>query len=159
MDYAKSIIVSIVTGVVAYLKPIDGEIFSLALVFVLNFFVGMFADFIVNNEGFKFRKAWRCIVEMTVFFVLVTSIYIFGKFKGRPDGALQCVSFVTYTVSYFYSVNCLRNLRVMFKNQHTAYMVFSFLYHVVSLEMVKKIPFLADFIKSNYKESDNTSEA
>ena len=97
-------------AVLAYLKPIEGELWSLFLIFFVNFVFGYLSGMIAKGEDFNFKKAFRCIGEATVFFILCTAIYAIGKFKGQEAGALQCVSFITYTIIYFYSTNVLKNL-------------------------------------------------
>lgn len=147
MEYFKNLVVGLVTGIVAYLNPISGEIQSLIGVFVLNFVFGLLTALLINHEDFSFRKAWKCVVEATIFFLLICCIYFIGEKKGNPEGALQCVSFVTYTVLYFYGVNILRNIRNLLPVGSNGYKVFSFLYDVVSVEFVKKIPYLAAYLQ------------
>ena len=95
MDYFKNLLIGLVTGIAAYLNPISGEIKSLIAVFALNFICGLLTALLINHESFSFKKAWRCIVEATIFFALVSCIYFIGEHKGNPEGALQCVSFIT----------------------------------------------------------------
>ena len=142
MDYFKNLLIGLVTGIAAYLNPISGEIKSLIAVFALNFICGLLTALLINHESFSFKKAWRCIVEATIFFALVSCIYFIGEHKGNPEGALQCVSFITYSVFYFYGVNTLRNLNILFPESK----VIRFLFYVLSFEVVKKIPYMQQFI-------------
>ena len=97
------------------------------------------------------KKAFRCIIEAMVFFLLIAAIYFIGDHKGNPDGALQCVSFITYSIFYFYGVNILRNLKLMATSGTAFYKVVSFLYYVVSVEFIKHIPFLTNYQKEATK--------
>ena len=142
MDYFKNLLIGLITGIAAYLNPISGEIKSLIAVFALNFICGLLTALLINHESFSFKKAWRCIVEATIFFALVSCIYFIGEHKGNPEGALQCVSFITYSVFYFYGVNTLRNLNILFPESK----VIRFLFYVLSFEVVKKIPYMQQFI-------------
>ena len=152
MDYIKNLIAALFTGLAAYLSPLSGELSSLLAVFLLNFFVGLLAGLIINKESWNFKKAFRCILEATAFLLLICAIYYIGEHKGNPQGALQCVSFVTYSVFYFYGVNILRNLKNLFPNASLGYKVSAFLYYVASVEFVKKIPYLTAYL-SNGKEA------
>lgn len=154
LDKVKAFLVAIVAEIWAYLHPLGDEIFILAMIFIINFFAGLIVDIVVNNGTFQFKKAWRCIVEVTVFFLMVVVIYTYGEKKGWNDGALQCVSFLTYVITYFYSLNILKNMKLLFKTHTIAWKVFSFLYYVMSVEFIKKIPYLADFVNS--VECDDT---
>lgn len=147
MEYFKSLIIGLITGVAAYLNPISGEIKSLLAVFALNFLCGLFAALLVNHESFSFKKAFRCVGEAAIFFMLVCCIYFIGEHKGNPNGALQCVSFITYSVFYFYGVNILRNIKEILPNASIGFKVVAFLHYVLSVEFIKNIPYLTNYLK------------
>lgn len=153
MEYFKSLIIGLITGVAAYLNPISGEIESLVAVFAINFLCGLLAALLINKESFNFKKAFRCIAEATLFFLLVSAIYFIGEHKGNPGGALQCVSFITYSVFYFYGVNVLRNLKLLLPEGSVGYRVVVFLHYVLSVEFIKNIPYL-----TNYLQKGGTNE-
>ena len=77
--------------------------------------------------------------------------YFIGEHKGNPEGALQCVSFITYSVFYFYGVNILRNIKEILPNSSNGYKVVAFLHYVLSVEFIKNIPYL-----TNYLQKGNT---
>jgi hypothetical protein len=111
IENIRSLCVGIAIAVIAFLKPIEGELTSLMIVFFLNFFFGYLSGMIANHEDFSIKKALRCGAEATVFFILCCAIYTVGQMKHQYEGALQCVSFVTYVVLYFYALNILKNLK------------------------------------------------
>lgn len=146
MEYIKTLFVSVTTCVAAFLHPISGDVYSLFIIFVLNFVFGLANGLIVHDEKFKFKKAFRCVCEAAVFFVLVAAIFAIGWLKGNETGSLQCVSFVVYSVLYFYSVNILGNLKELFPEGSVAHSVVSWLYYFVSAEFVKAIPHLYEYL-------------
>lgn len=154
-DSIKTLIVGLAVNLLAYFRPIGDEVFLLAMVFLINFMTGLVADIVINGNSFEFRKAWRCINEVTVFFGMALFIFMFGEKKGWPGGATQCVSFLTYVITWFYSQNVLRNLRILFRRGTVAYKVTDFLYYVLSVEFIKKIPFLQEWKETN---KDNKSK-
>ena len=105
---------------------------------------------IANGEDFDFKKAFRCILEATIFFVLCTSIYILGYFKGQLEGAIQCVSFIVYLVLYFYGLNILKNIRKMLKPDTAPYNVIDALYYLLRFKFVERIPLLKDYLKHKH---------
>ena len=156
IEKLKDLFICFVMSVLAYLKPIEGELWSLFLIFALNFVFGYLADMIANGEDFKFKKAFRCICEATVFFILCAVIYAIGRFKGQEAGALQCVSFITYTIIYFYSMNVLRNLKQIFREGTTPWNVIAFLYYVLRFKFIKRIPLLSDYMNIKHiKQNEN----
>lgn len=156
VEQIKNVLIGIITAVLAYLKPIEGELWSLFLIFFLNFAFGYLSGMIANKEDFNFRKAFRCIGEATVFFVLCTAIYALGKLKGQDAGALQCVSFITYTIIYFYGTNVLKNLKKIFKPRTAPWQVTAFLYYVLRFGFIERIPFLSDYL--NLKQRHETHQ-
>lgn len=151
LEQIKNLIIGIVLAVLAYLKPIEGELWSLFLVFFLNFLFGYLSGMIANAEEWDFKKALRCVGEATVFFVLCTAIYAIGRLKGQMDGAVQCVSFVTYLVIYFYGLNILKNCKKIFKKDTAPWHVVSALYFVLRLKFVERIPFLSEYLNTKDK--------
>jgi len=146
IEQVKNVLIAILTAVLAYLKPIEGELWSLFLIFFLNFIFGYLSGMIANGEEFNFKKAFRCICEATVFFVLCTAIYAVGRLKGEYEGALQCVSFITYTIIYFYATNVLKNLKSCFRELTPPWYVVAFLYYVLRFKFIERIPFLSEYL-------------
>ena len=156
--YIKEIAVGIILAVLAFLKPVEAELFTLFLIFFLNFCFGYLSGMIANNEEWDNKKALRCVGEATIFFILSVAIYIYGVLKHQEQGALQCISFITYVVTYFYGLNILRNLKKIFKEGTTPWYVVSFLYYILRFKFIEKIPFLSEFLNINRKEvSDGTA--
>lgn len=146
IEEIKNMIVGVLLAVLAYLHPIEGELWSLFLIFVLNFFFGYISGMIANGEDFEFKKALRCVGEATVFFVLCTAIYVIGRLKGQMGGATQCVSFVVYLVLYFYGLNILKNTKKMLKEGTAPWQVVSALYWCLRFKFVERIPLLKEYL-------------
>ena len=148
----KDIIVGVVLAILAYLKPIEGELSSLMIVFVLNFVFGYLSGMIAKGENFELKKAVVCIGHATVFFVLCAAIYVIGRLKGQMEGSVQCVSFISYLVLWFYGCNILKNLKQIFKKGTPPWYVVSFLYYLMRFKFIEKIPYLSDYL--NYEEKE-----
>lgn len=151
-DRIKDIIVGVVLAILAYLKPIEGELSSLMIVFALNFVFGYLSGMIAKGENFELKKAVVCIGHATVFFVLCAAIYVIGRLKGQMEGSVQCVSFISYLVLWFYGCNILKNLKQIFKKGTPPWYVVSFLYYLMRFKFIEKIPYLSDYL--NYEEKE-----
>ena len=121
MEQIKNVAVWILAALGSYFAPIQ------------SIFLG--------DEDFSLKKACICFLEATVLFVLMSSIFFVGEKIGNPSGAMQCITGIVYALIYFYSVNILRNIKGIFPNSR----LIAFLYMVVSVEFVKKIPYLTMF--------------
>ena len=150
MEALRTFFVSFFAGLAAYFNPIHGEIESLLIIFGFNFLAGLFSDLLVNKEKFRYKKAMRCFFELTSMMVFISAMFSIGERKNDTEGVLQLVSFVTYVVIWFYSQNILRNLKLLFKTG-TMHNVFAFLYYIVSVEFVKRIPFLVEYFELDAK--------
>lgn len=151
-DKVKDIIISVVLAILAYLKPIEGELSSLMIVFVLNFIFGYLSGMIAKGENFELKKAVVCIGHATVFFVLCAAVYVIGRLKGQMTGSVQCVSFISYLVLWFYGCNILKNLKLIFKKGTPPWYVVSFLYYLMRFKFIEKIPYLTAYF--NYAEKE-----
>lgn len=151
-DRIKDIVVGVVLALLAYLKPIEGELSSLMIVFTLNFIFGYLSGMIAKGENFELKKAVVCIGHATVFFVLCAAVYAIGRFKGQMEGSVQCVSFISYLVLWFYGCNILKNLKQIFRKGTPPWYVVSFLYYLMRFKFIEKIPYLSDYL--NYTEKE-----
>lgn len=156
LEQIKNFLVGIVLAILAYLEPIEGELKSLFLVFSLNFLFGYLSD-MVKGEDFSLKKALVCVGHATVFFILCASVYLIGRIKGQMAGAVQCVSFITYLVIYFYGLNVLRNCKKIFKDGTPPWHVVNTIYYVLRFKFIEQIPYLKEYLdKEEQKENHNT---
>ena len=107
---------------------------------------------IAKGENFELKKAVVCIGHATVFFVLCAAVYAIGRFKGQMEGSVQCVSFISYLVLWFYGCNILKNLKLIFKKGTPPWYVVSFLYYLMRFKFIEKIPYLTAYF--NYAEKE-----
>ena len=150
----KSIISYLFVAVCAYLQPISGILEALVVIFTLNFLCGLISDRLAGNH-FEFKKAFRCIVEATIFCLLVCVVYFIGERSNASTGGIWFVSYVSYALYYFYGCNILRNLKNIFKEGTTAHSLTKFLYYLMSMEFIKHVPYLEDYINIEKKDGKN----
>lgn len=142
-DNIKNLIVGTGTILAAYFSPIQDMIFCIFFVFLLNFLTGLISGIRINEEKFNLKKFFRCVIESLIYYSLVAIIFIVGDHMDNQDGALQCITGITYAIIYFYAVNGLRNLHMLMPHSKGL----GFIYYVVSLEGIKRIPYLDSYIK------------
>ena len=97
-DRIKDIVVGVVLALLAYLKPIEGELSSLMIVFTLNFIFGYLSGMIAKGENFELKKAVVCIGHATVFFVLCAAVYAIGRFKGHGRFRSMCFLYLVSSI-------------------------------------------------------------
>lgn len=153
VEQVKNMIVGILLAILAYLEPIEGELKSLFAVFFLNFLFGYISG-MVKGEDFSLKKALVCVGHAAIFFVLCASVYLIGRLKGQMMGAIQCVSFITYLIIYFYGLNILRNCQKIFKEQTPPWHVARTLYFVLRFKFIEHIPLLKSYLDVDKQQKD-----
>ena len=143
-------VVAILSAIFAFLQPIANDLATMLLLFAANAFFGAIAD-IVEGKDWDKRKFQRAFVEALLFFVFVFLIHAIGYFKHNMAGALQCVSFVSYALIYFYGTNICRNMKNILQEGSIGHNVFSFIYAILSTEFIKKVPYLQEYLKNEKK--------
>ena len=116
----RNLLASVFSVMFAYFAPIQNMVFVIFFVFAINCMAGMIAGIVAKHERFNLKKFFHC----------------------NLDGAIQCITGVVYAILYFYGVNTLRNLNILFPESK----VIRFLFYVLSFEVVKKIPYMQQFI-------------
>ena len=150
-DTIKNLFITITSVLVGYFAPLKDIVFVIFFIFLLNCLFGLFAGVSVQGDKFSLKKFFRCIMETLVFYVIVLSIYLVGEKMGNPDGAIQCISGVVYAIIYFYTVNILRNAHKLLPKSK----VLKFLFYVLSFEVIKKIPYLQQYMDNAEKVEED----
>lgn len=153
IEQVKNVIVGILLAIIAYLEPIEGELQILFLVFFLNFLFGYLSG-MVKGEDFSLKKAFVCVGHFCLFCVICAAVYIAGRLKGQMEGAVQCVSLITYLIMYFYGLNILRNCKKIFKEGTAPWQVVNVLYFILRFKFIEQIPFIKDYIDNEARKED-----
>ena len=138
----RNLLASVFSVMFAYFAPIQNMVFVIFFVFAINCMAGMIAGIVAKHERFNLKKFFHCMLETFVFYVIVLSVFTIGEKMRNLDGAIQCITGVVYAILYFYGVNTLRNLNILFPESK----MIRFLFYVLSFEVVKKIPYMQQFI-------------
>lgn len=154
MDYIKTILITIGSTILAYLDPIAGNIESLMALFFLNFIVGLASGIVVENERFNMHKVLTAFIWAAVICVLICAIYFIGEHNGSKDESLQCVRIVALVAIWAFGTNTFRNLAILSKGYEPAYKFFYILYECLSLELMKRLPFVKALIAEDKKKTD-----
>lgn len=134
-----------IAAIAAFLSPISGDLFSMVWLFAFNAAVGLLAD-IVHGRKWSWRKMGGCFLQALLFFALVTFVFALGYFKNEMDSAQKAVSFVVYSLVYFYTTNIARNLCKIMPDGSVAHRACQWFYWILSVEFIKRIPYLKDYL-------------
>ena len=149
-EFVKSAFISISTAIIAYLDPVAGNIKSLMMLFLLNFLVGFVTGYIKNNESFNIHKFMVCFIWGTAILATICCIYYIGENLGSRNETLEILRWISLTACWAFFTNILRNFKILSKGAEPYYKFFDALYYFVSIEFIKKVPFLTKYnIKKN----------
>lgn len=138
----ENVLICALSAVLGYFEPIKGVLFASMSIFVANFVSGLLASLIVQKESFDFKKFFKCVAEAFVICGIIAFVLFIGDRIDNHDGAMSAISVVVYSMLYFYGVNILKNIRRLFPENRLIH----FLWYVISFEIMKKIPYMSDFL-------------
>ena len=154
MNDIRSYVVMAIGAVLAMLSPIMDFIFAMLLLLWLNFIFGLVAARL-NGEKWDWKKAGMCFIFAAVFFVIVVSIFVIGKWLHCDDRAVSAVQYVCWATTYFFGTNILRNWRNILKQDSTWYKLVDFLYYILSAKFIEDIPYFKSYQEYKRKESND----
>ena len=144
--HVRSLIVTIGSAILAFLSPMSADLYVMLILFGFNAFFGILAD-IVDGKKWKKKKFQWAFLEALLFMFFVLIIYSIGYIKSNMNGALQCVSFVSYALIYYYGTNITRNLMSILPDESVGHKCFAFIYYILSVEIIKRIPVLNVYLR------------
>ena len=146
MGEFKFVICSIISGVMSLLFPIRDFMIAMIIVFSMNYIFGWVAG-MVNGEKWSLKKSMVFFYHCTIFFVLTASLFITGHFMHNAAETLGVVKALCGVAIWFYATNIARNWQAMSVEGTTMYKVAGFVYYILTLKMVDKIPYLSEYLK------------
>ena len=87
MNDIRTFIIAIVSGLLALLSPIKDFMHAMILVFVINFFCGLIADYRIGGK-WSTKKAMLFFYSITVFFVLISAFFRHRQVYAQPRRSL-----------------------------------------------------------------------
>lgn len=139
------------TTLLLYFFPLEGLVIAISIAFVLNFSFGIVAGVVVQGEGINFKKALLAFSEVAIYLVILTCFFTIGDKMNGTISVFQALSVLTWAWIYFYSSNLSKNFVRLFPGSRG----FKFLFYVLNLEFLKKVPYLKNFEEHEKKEHCN----
>lgn len=149
----KGFLIAACSTVLCFFMPIGDFIEAMIMLFVVNFVFGVFAD-IVNGKGWSKKKANTFFLYCLVFFVIALSIFAIGHFLHAQDEAVQGVKYLCTISLWFFGVNISRNWMQITRKNSTFHKIAYFIYYILSMQIVERIPFLKRFIEEKQGENN-----
>ena len=148
MNEVKYAICSLLSGLFSLLLPIKDFMIAMVIVFGLNYLFGWIAG-MKNGERWDLKKSMVFFYHCAVFFLLSASLFIVGYFLHNQDETLGVIKVLCGIAIWFYSTNIARNWKNILVEGTTMHGVACFVYYILTLKMVDKIPYLREYLTSN----------
>lgn len=146
---------SIISGIVSLFFPIRDFMYAMLVVFVVNYVFGLVAG-MVNGERWQWRKSFVFFRHCTLFFVMTASVFVTGHFLHNEAETVGVVKVLCGVAIWFYGTNIVRNWRQMLVSGTTMWKVAGFVYYVLTLKAVERIPYLSEYLRTTgTKEGGN----
>lgn len=154
LEQFKYVSCSIISGMLSLFFPIRDFMYAMLVVFWLNYIFGVVAG-LRHGEHWNFKKSMVFFYHCTLFFVMTASIFVTGYFLHAGDETLGVVKALCGVAIWFYSTNIVRNWRMMLIENTTMWKVAGFVYYVLTLKIVDKVPFLSEYLKTAHVDIDS----
>ena len=141
MNDLKTYVMAGLGGLISLLAPIQYFMYSMIILFSVNFLFGFAADK-MNGGKWDTKKALMFFVCCAVFFVTAVSAFIIGHLLGELQQAIAVVKYLCFVAVYIFGTNIFRNLRAIPPNGSAWYKFFDLCYFLLSAEFLDKIPFI-----------------
>ncbi|MDR0829733.1 MAG: hypothetical protein LBN95_06440 [Prevotellaceae bacterium] len=144
MEVIKSILITLQSLLLAALMQVRTTLAVLVLLFFVNILLGIVADVVINGNKFNFKKFMYACVEVGIYILIVCGIAVIAHIKGEIQLGDYALNALSWLFIYAYGTNIFKNLHKILPNS----LVISYIYYVISFEIIKKIPFFNNFQKS-----------
>ena len=147
LEQFKYIMGSIVSGLLSLFFPIRDFMYAMLIVFVLNYVFGWIAG-MTHGEHWDWKKSMVFFRHCALFFVMTAAVFVTGHFLHNEEETVGVVKVLCGVAIWFYGTNIVRNWRQMLIEDTTMWKVAGFIYYVLTLKMIDKIPYLSEYLKS-----------
>lgn len=157
LEQFKYAMCSIVSGMLSLFFPIRDFMYAMIVVFSLNYLFGWIAG-MTQGERWNWKKSMVFFIHCALFFVMTSSVFVTGHFLHNEDETVGVVKVLCGVAIWFYSTNIVRNWRIMLIKDTTMWKVAGFVYYVLTLKMVAKIPYLAEYLNTTETKPTQDSD-
>lgn len=138
-----------VNSVLFYFMPIKSLVGLLFILFIVSYLIGVLHSIRNQFESISKTKTFKAVTEFTVYTLLIAGFFVIGNEMKANTMMLNFIEIITWGLIYIYTTNIFKNLNRLMPYARGI----RWIYYVLNLEFIKKIPILADFEKQE-KENE-----
>lgn len=137
MDDIKTIIITIVGAIFTLLAPIQNFMYSMLVLFGINFAFGVLAD-IVHKKPWSTSKALYFIWYCAIFFVTACAAFIIGRLMDEQAQSIAVVKILCFVAIYIFGTNIFRNWLQILTPGTAWYKFADLIYYVLSVKFIER---------------------
>lgn len=149
--YLKAAVITFISGLLTLFSPIQDILIGMVILLSINGLFGLIAD-IMDGERWHSKKALSFLYQCFIYFGLVMSLFVVGKFIHKPSEAATCVSMISIITTWVFTINILRNVKQCMPRSSPMYKLFDILHYIVSVQVIEKIPYVAAYMAEKQEE-------
>lgn len=154
LEQFKYLICTVLSGLLTFFFPIKDLMYAMFTVFFVNFVFGVVAGRL-NGEEWSWKKAGVFFIHCGLFFFVTSMVFTTGFFMGEREDTRGVVKLLCWVAIWFYGTNIARNWQLMLVEGTIMWKIAGFVYYVLSLKAVEKIPFLSGYLKTAHVKVDD----
>jgi len=142
------------TGLYFYFEPIH-YVWKVAIVlWIVNVIVGYIAGMVINDEKMDWKKFMRAFLEMSIYLFLTNMLFALGDQMDNKTEVQNVLNITTWGLIAFYIINVLKNFTRLCPGESPGAKLLRYIYFLLSLEFVKKLPHMRDFQKNEQPKNE-----
>jgi phage-related holin len=142
--------------VLTYFEPIQGLLFLVLALFFLDFVTGVIKSRKINRKwSLTSRKLRWSFVKMFVYMaVMAITFHVCEAMQLDKETALLAVKIEVWCIVYIEGLSIVENLQILLPDDR----FLKFLHYLLSVEFLKYVPLLNDFLKEKDLSKDDKTE-
>jgi phage-related holin len=136
--------------IATYFEPVRALLILVAALFSVDFLTGVIKSRKINKTwNLKSKRLRWSFVKMLVYMcVMAITFYVCEAMQLDSNTALSAVKVEVWCIIYIEGLSIVENLLILFPNDK----FLKFLHHLLSVEFLKYIPVLSNFLKEKENE-------
>jgi phosphatidylglycerophosphate synthase len=143
-------LVFLITSAATYFQPVGGLLLLVTLLFMCDFVTGFIKSVKVSHAvRIQSKKLRWSAVKMCVYLSIITLTFFVCKVMGvGMDTAVSVVKIEAWCIVYIEGLSIVENLQAILPKDK----FLGFLHYLLSIEFLKVVPLLANFLKEKDDE-------
>lgn len=151
----KAIITLFISSLIAIFTPVKDLMLAMVVLFSLNFAIGFIADeFVLRLKRKQVLTKWGWyVLQCGLYFFVIFSLFAVGRLCHRDVESINCVTIVSVITIWVFAISILKGFKLLLPNESTMYKLADILLWIVSVKIVEKIPYIAEYLQSRHNEA------